>query len=363
MSTGIIQCDLKWRKCEVAGTPADWFTSEEALAVYRKLHADLPAAKMRIPRRVRMPSSRERSGPLIFAGPWVGEFGWEITRWQAGVRKAASELGDCRVIVAGYPGRHALYEYADEYWELPEFFLDLLRQGHYRPSDYHLVEGSGPAGLTRALMALLWALARELDDVAAVARTVLPQRLDDERQLYHRLLPSERARSLMRPITQFPAGYVCIAPRGLRFGSKKNWSPHKWRELAWRIRRSSDLGVIAVGLPEEVVLYQDGPFIPWPAGIEAIDRVDCCLALLEGARAAVCSEGGGIFLSLFAGTPTLAFGAGGLRKIVDDLGNPIGTPFYGVQGGEAFYDHSVEDVFLGLYRFFALLDQAKEPRA
>ena len=44
---------------------------------------------------------------LLFAGPWVGEFGWELFCWQAFVRKEARKYE--RVVVASRPDMEYLY--------------------------------------------------------------------------------------------------------------------------------------------------------------------------------------------------------------------------------------------------------------
>lgn len=50
----------------------------------------------------------------LIAGPWVGEFGWEIMCWQGYLRKLASKYDE--VIVSSRPGREALYQdFADTY--------------------------------------------------------------------------------------------------------------------------------------------------------------------------------------------------------------------------------------------------------
>jgi len=54
----------------------------------------------------------------LVAGPWLGEFGWEIMSWQGHVRKMAQ--GFDSVVVSGPPGHEALYEdFCDTY--LPHF--------------------------------------------------------------------------------------------------------------------------------------------------------------------------------------------------------------------------------------------------
>ena len=52
--------------------------------------------------------ARHSTAPTYFAGPWVGEFGWELCCWQGRLRKRARR-GD-RIIVCSRPGHEALYE-------------------------------------------------------------------------------------------------------------------------------------------------------------------------------------------------------------------------------------------------------------
>jgi hypothetical protein len=51
---------------------------------------------------------RKRHRKICFAGPWVGEFGWELCCWQGWLRRRA-HLGD-RIIACSRPGHEALYE-------------------------------------------------------------------------------------------------------------------------------------------------------------------------------------------------------------------------------------------------------------
>ena len=49
----------------------------------------------------------------LYAGPWVGEFGWELCWWNPVVRHYAEEYD--RVIVASHESSRYLYEFADEF--------------------------------------------------------------------------------------------------------------------------------------------------------------------------------------------------------------------------------------------------------
>jgi len=51
----------------------------------------------------------------LFAGPWCGEFGWELFCWQGYLRKLSKNFG--KVIVASRTGHEFLYEdFADEFY-------------------------------------------------------------------------------------------------------------------------------------------------------------------------------------------------------------------------------------------------------
>ena len=58
----------------------------------------------------------------LYAGPWIGEFGWELCWWNPIVRHHAAKYD--RVIVASHEQSHHLYEFADE-------FIPLKTDGGY----------------------------------------------------------------------------------------------------------------------------------------------------------------------------------------------------------------------------------------
>ena len=57
----------------------------------------------------------------LIAGPWVGEFGWELFGWQGVIRALAPQYD--KVTIYGRPGNQYLYEdFMDEYIEhIPEY--------------------------------------------------------------------------------------------------------------------------------------------------------------------------------------------------------------------------------------------------
>lgn len=53
-------------------------------------------------------------GKILLAGPWIGEFGWELFCWQGYVRELSKNYD--KTIVISRPGNSALYEdFCDEY--------------------------------------------------------------------------------------------------------------------------------------------------------------------------------------------------------------------------------------------------------
>ena len=50
---------------------------------------------------------------VLYAGPWKGEFGWELCGWNPAVRSLAKRYD--RVVVASHAASEYLYEFADEF--------------------------------------------------------------------------------------------------------------------------------------------------------------------------------------------------------------------------------------------------------
>ena len=61
---------------------------------------------------------------VVFAGPFLGEFGWELSYWHAWLRYLKeNHYKNSKMIVSSYPGREALYEFADEFIPISNDFI------------------------------------------------------------------------------------------------------------------------------------------------------------------------------------------------------------------------------------------------
>ena len=66
-----------------------------------------------------------KSNSIVFAGPFMGEFGWELSHWVPHLRWLREQYRGKRLIVSSYPGREPLYNgIADDFWPLPDWFVD-----------------------------------------------------------------------------------------------------------------------------------------------------------------------------------------------------------------------------------------------
>lgn len=80
-----------------------------------------------------------------FFGPFIGEFGWELCYWHGWLRMIKYKYfktGD-KMFVSSFPGRYPLYEFADKFIPVPDWY----RQNNFSESgffidweDYDLIE-------------------------------------------------------------------------------------------------------------------------------------------------------------------------------------------------------------------------------
>jgi len=243
--------------------------------------------------------------PVFFAGPWIGEFGWELSCWQGGIRELVHSLfGTHHVIVMGDPGHNVLYEYADEYWDVPEFFLNagLTRQcAHVRGKKAPLY-----------LSALGYAVAVELKKYSNVLKVVPPRRFRPEVQEYIQLGGKNNTKR----------SSFCYFPRNRRWWKEKNWP--FWDELIPLVEEETELNSV---------------------GITADWDLSDSIEMLRASHFAISPESGAIFLSFLCGIPTIAFGHEQQEKRLSKA-NVFGVPF--VYNSRTDHNHSVEEVFYGI---------------
>ncbi len=273
---------------------------------------------------VRVTSSGRLAGDRIrVAGPWVGEFGWQVARWQGGVRRRQLADPDAHLVVVGDPGGEGLYEQADEYWWTPAFIGAL---GMTRDMTGWKDE-RGPA----AERALLACVATELTRVHPHAQIewLRPRRFEPREQEHRRLVPpawAELERAMLTRRWPDDARWACLFPRQRALNPQKNWPASEWQDLARHVFGEYGLySVVLGGDGDSAPLALDPATSVDLTRIPLERRLGLGLAFLARAALAIGSESGGSQLALMAGTPTVVLGSPPYEQRVTIDENPLET--------------------------------------
>lgn len=178
-----------------------------------------------------------RRSKTLFAGPWLGEFGWELLSWQGFVRAQSRHYE--RTVVYCPAGREALYaDFASQI--IPHVFKGTSETDRMKE----------PAVMAEAL---------------ASARALLPADADLLApplgfQPVHR--QEFVAYGKRKPELETD---ILFHPRGRTFGAYRNWDTDKWQDLISRLSaagyRLGCLGVRSATAPVEGSFadYRDKP--------------------------------------------------------------------------------------------------------
>ena len=284
------------------------------------------------------------TAPIVLFGPWIGEFGWEICRWQGGVRKMASMHDGYTIIVCGDPGHAPLYPYAHEYWSLPRGLYEqvLTRESHRLIPDQ-------PARM--AMSAVRGVLAEEIIqrgcNVAHVpashnntrafasqpkeSQTLIPIVADDSSQAFGRFVaPSDR--------------YVCLFPRSRKLNPHKNWSAENWLYLIDWLHTKHRLSSVVLGRPEDThnLDLSERPHATSTLSLQQDRRLAINIALLNGAVASIGSECGGPFLAMMCGCPSMVMGGPQWRQRYTVDENPLRTDCFYIESEN--FQHSLDSI-------------------
>jgi len=232
----------------------------------------------------------------LFAGPWVGEFGWELMHWQGFLRKLAPRYS--KVVVSCRAGQEALYA---------DFAHDFVLHDIRGTADCNrLLRVDNPSELRRVL-ALVPTGADLLRPLGAQPH---------QRQVFRRF--GER-----KPGSSTD---ILIHPRGRGHGSDRNWSRDNWEKLL-SILSPLGLRVGCIGL-RSATQELSGNFADF-RDLPLADTFD----LMASTGLVVGPSSGPMHLASLCGTPHLVWTdraryARGLvnRVKYERTWNPLGTP-------------------------------------
>lgn len=242
---------------------------------------------------------RSTSGPIhqLFAGPWVGEFGWELMNWQAALRALRPRVG--HLTVCARASSQALYD---------DFCDEFIAHDIRGTSNTHAVfDIENPRELDRILKS-----------IPAHAVHLPPQRYIP-RHAQH-FIPFGMDAPKDGP-------ELLIHARGNPRDAHRNWSADLWSELVQALGQNG-IGVGSIGLSDQTCEV---------AGVEDFRDLPLkqTLRLMAGARCVLGPSSGPLHLASLCRTPHVVwtdqrtYGMGKTsREKYESWWNPLKTPVH-----------------------------------
>ena len=317
-----------------------------------------------------MNNSVIESNSVVFAGPFMGEFGWELSHWAPHVRWLRSQYKEKKLIVASYSGRQALYYGSvNEFWQLPEDFTNkkydcdcfeaLSEDGHYarlikyfqkRLLEQYLPENiiwtKTPRGFNKALRQNNHVVFQKLVPSERADQTCqsLIQAFGDKPVVM--LFAREVNRKMFLDILHNRPAYVEDLPQGEL--PTRNWPRSYWEDLFERLysKYSPKLTFAIGGTKDGNCLlnitnkYKDVIDLT-DIGID--DSLDLTIAFLNRALCSISTQSGPSHLSVQCGCPSFIYGHEQKRHAIDD--NPLGTDVVFMETQLGLYNDSPETIF------------------
>jgi hypothetical protein len=253
--------------------------------------------------RLFLPCIRQKILPRrnLFAGPFAGEFGWELMQWQGFVRSRRPSYKEVHVLT--YPGREYLYEGCDVHAHQ----IDLKSAGY----GYGLLDPRTGRQMVEAKASKIG-----LEDYDVFDTSLLCTR-------YHKALWKQKFRLFEEPpLTPTPYDVVFHFRAVRKEGPDhaKNYSPALADELVKRCL-DRDLSVACIGHPE---------YSYCPMECEDYRSLDLrkTVAAISSARAVAGENSGPMHLANLCGKPTILWAQDQWRIDYSLRWNPFCVPIY-----------------------------------
>lgn len=253
--------------------------------------------------RLFFPCLRQRTFPSrnLFAGPFTGEFGWELMQWQGFIRSRRPHYEEVHVLT--YPGRDYLYENC----HVHEHHIDLRQAGY----GYGLLDPS-----TGRRMAEESALKIGLKDYDVFDTSLLCTQ-------YHKTIWKQKFRLFEEPplrATPYDAVFHFRAVQKEGPDHAKNYSPALADELVKQCL-NRDLSIACIGHPA---------YSYCPADCDDHRSVDLrrTVAAISSALAVAGENSGPMHLANLCGKPTILWAQDQWRIDYSLRWNPFCVPIY-----------------------------------
>ena len=272
---------------------------------------------------------------VIIFGPWCGEFSYELSWWNPGIRKVRKDdFTDYRAVHIGYKGRRAMYkDFIDDYVSYPKEIEDTLN--YPAAGGQHIIDVGEviPENLTE----FMYKVAAEYQDKGheVTLYQADPKAYNSGRHIHDELpvgdyvnyeVNTEMYVEVQKSIKDyFNDGRDTIAlmarirdrNRGENTGGcYLNWNPDSWEIFLDRVINELDSNIVVINIStsgaaggamsfDGTKLYEDNKerimTINFDDDEDSLDRQ---LALLKATKCSIYGASGSAVLPFFVNTPT-----------------------------------------------------------
>ena len=291
-----------------------------------------------------------KSNSIVFAGPFMGEFGWELSHWAPHVRWLRNQYQGKQIIVSSYSGRQPLYQgVANEFWPLPDWFVSkkydcdcfeaLSQDNHYeklvtfygdelgrRFAGKNVLWTKTPRGFNKILRKMNQVIYQKLQASIGAEKIVDELILKNGNKPIIIFFARNINRKMFLDIVNNKNAYVeDHYPDGL---PTRNWPKSYWYDLFKAIyNRFGKQFTIAIGgtkdgncLLEAAQIYDDVIDL---TEFDVNQSLDITIAMLNRAFLSISSQGGPTHLSVQCGCKSFIYGHEEERHTQTD--NPLQT--------------------------------------
>lgn len=237
----------------------------------------------------------------LLAGPWIGEFGWELFCWQGYLRSIAPNYK--KVLVASRVGHEFMYEdFSDE-------FVPVIIPSNAQ-SDSWFCRGMKPNFADTLIIGVKY-------DVRIPAKNI-------GFLMHGNGVPQKGAQFGSQNFIKFESDTldktfdILVHPRNRDLGGNRNWDRNKWQTLINKL--SEKFNIATIGTHEAFELENTTDY----RNVSVRDTV----SLMNRTKLVVGQSSGPMHLASLAMTPHLVWSSPHNKDRYEKHWNPFGTPVY-----------------------------------
>jgi len=246
----------------------------------------------------------------LIAGPWIGEFGWELFAWQGYIRALAAMYDETVIICR--PTSLPIYK------DFATHIISHAPSGG--PSDQWFRNGYNlQTNLKKILKEQASLLSGKQSDLLLPKRIGIP---NDGRTHYSEAVLVGRTKIVPNYIqfgtrTDKKYDYVLHA-RSRQIRRADNWDITRWERLADLLSRDNKK-VCSIGMPSEAL------HVPGTTDLRGMDTAQL-INIIASADAVWGPSSGAMHLASLCGAPHVVWSQQSNRRRYTDSWNPLGTP-------------------------------------